>query len=173
MDRAHIIRFKSPFLSLNKDYGVDTEYEYIDKKIKLTPIQLGIRKEYPEFRKDDEFVNNILILVEKYLLPMGVEFSFRTIRQGMNYNNICHELNIDKYLILNNYIIHKILPKLTFDGNKKIDDKTTKIMLLENMLQELKTLLSQEDNQYKDVIDELVDVISRAKNNQDIVNYWA
>ena len=46
-------------------------------------------------------------------------------------------------------------------------------MLLENMLQELKTILSQEDNQYKDVIDELVDVISRAKNNQDIVNYWA
>lgn len=173
LDRAHIIRFKSPFLSLNKDYGVDTEYEYIDKKIKLTPIQLGLRKEYPEFRKDDEFVNNILILVEKYLLPMGVEFSFRTIRQGMNYNNICHELNIDKYLILNNYIIHKILPKLTFDGNKKIDDKTTKIMLLENMLQELKTILSQEDNQYKDVIEELVNVISRAKNNQDIVNYWA
>lgn len=173
LDRAHIIRFKSPFLNLDKEYNINIDYEYIDKKIKLTPIELGVRKEYPDFKKDDEFVSFILNLVEKYLLPMGVEFSFRTIRQGMNYNNICTELGMDKYLIFNNYLIHKILPKLTFDGNKKIDDKTTKIMLLENMLQELKTILSQEDNQYKDVIEELVNVISRAKNNQDIVNYWA
>lgn len=173
LDRAHIIRFKSPFLNMDREYSIDTDYEYIDKKIKLTPIELGVRKEYPDFQKDDEFVSEILNLVEKYLLPMGIEFSFRTIRQGINYNNICKELGIDKYLIFNNYLIHKILPKLTFDGNKKVNENTTKIILLENMLQELRDILNRENNEYKEVIDELVNVISRAKNNQDIVNYWA
>lgn len=173
LDRAHIIRFKSPFLNLDKEYNINIDYEYIDKKLKLTPIELGVRKEYPDFKKDDEFVIFILNLVEKYLLPMGIEFSFRTIRQGMNYNNIGQELGMNKYLIFNNYLIHKILPKLTFDGNKKINENTTKIMLLESMLQELKDILNSEGNEYKEVIDELVNVISRAKNNQDIVNYWA
>lgn len=56
----------------------------------------------------------------------------RTIRQGLNYRALFKDVNHDDFFILNNFLLHKVLPKFTFDGSKPIG-KTDKLTHIERV----------------------------------------
>ncbi len=179
LDRAHIMKFDSPLL-FNWSQITDEIEENKNKnlKIKFTIEELGLREQYPSFNKEDEFCKTIIYFTKKYFNPMGIEVGLRTIRQGLNYKKIFLEQNSDERLVINNFILHKILPKMTFDGSKKViveNIEKDKSMLLSDFMNDLRRYVDVNSIQYEsnDSIKELEHIIKNSKNNSDIVNYWA
>jgi len=175
LDRAHIMKFDSPLL---QDWDtIATEIENVENKelkIKFKIEDLGTRKDYPSFDRDNEFCKIISDMTRKYFSPIGIEVGLRTIRQGLNYQKIFIEQDSNKELIINNFIIHKILPKLTFDGSKQVGDETKKD-LLTRMKENLKEYINQDlAKLYSiDAIAEIESIIKTSESNEGIVNYWA
>jgi len=179
LDRAHIMKFDSPLLY--NWTAIASEIEQNDKKdhiLKFDLTELGVRQPYPSFNKDDEFCSTIVNFTKNYFNPMGVEVGLRTIRQGLNYQKIFIEQGSDHRFVMNNFVLHKILPKLTFDGSKKVivnNNEKEKKELLSNFMNDLKNYIDV--NLYQDknnnAIMELEHIIKNSKSNNDIVNYWA
>ena len=178
LDRAHIMKFDSPLL---QDWdAIAAEIEDIENKelkIKINIEDLGTREPYPSFDREDDFCKAITSMTKEYFSPLGVEVGLRTIRQGLNYQKIFIEQGSDKELVMNNFIIHKILPKMTFDGNKQVGDKKedNKGKLLLQFKENLKEYIDQDLAKSKsiDAIDELEEIIKISESNEKIVNYWA
>ncbi len=173
------MKFDSPLL-FNWSQITDEIEENKNKnlKIKFTIEELGLREQYPSFNKEDEFCKTIIYFTKKYFNPMGIEVGLRTIRQGLNYKKIFLEQNSDERLVINNFILHKILPKMTFDGSKKViveNIEKDKSMLLSDFMNDLRRYVDVNSIQYEsnDSIKELEHIIKNSKNNSDIVNYWA
>ncbi|MGL5039831.1 MAG: McrB family protein [Aeromonas sp.] len=177
LDRAHIMKFKSPLLT---DWNaIEQEIESyglgdITKPVRLTVDELGIREPYPVFSPADEFCRLFTTLNKEHFHPLGVEFGMRTIRQGLNYRALFRDINQDDLLILNNFLLHKVLPKFTFDGSKPIGntDKLTHIerVFLTQIEEQLLGLAVLDEFSALEAIKEIA---SSAKANDDIVNYWA
>lgn len=79
---------------------------------------------------------------------------------------------------MNNFVLHKILPKLTFDGSKKVivnNNEKEKKELLSNFMNDLKNYIdvNLSLNKNNNAIMELEHIIKNADSNNDIVNYWA
>ena len=109
---------------------------------------------------------------------MGVEVGLRTIRQGLNYKKIFMEQNSAEKMVINNFILHKILPKMTFDASKKIivaGQEQEKIDVLKNFMHELKKYINEDliTHSTHNAIKELEHIIKNSDNNNKIVNYWA
>jgi hypothetical protein len=94
----------------------------------------------------------------------------RTIRQGLGYRDIFLKFNDNELLSFNNFIIHKILPKMTFDGNKS--DKKAILTQFKNTIVDL--LKDKIDpNKGRVAVEELEILMQNAESNENIVNYWA
>lgn len=178
LDRAHIMKFDSPLLQ-NWD-AIETEIKDVenkDLKIKFKIEDLGIREDYPSFtdNKNDKFCKIIMDMTEKHFSPIGIEVGLRTIRQGLNYQKIFIEQGSDKELVINNFILHKILPKMTFDGSKSVKENVTKKNMLLDFKVKLEAIINREDIEDKGiyVIDEINKIVANAESNDEIVNYWA
>lgn len=177
LDRAHIMKFKSPLLT---DWDViEQEIESyglgeVTKPVHLTVDELGVREPYPVFSPTDEFCRLFTALNKEHFHPLGVEFGMRTIRQGLNYRALFKDVNQDDLLILNNFLLHKVLPKFTFDGSKPIGntDKLTHIerVFFTEIEEQLLGLAVVDEFSALEAIKEIA--IS-AKANDDVVNYWA
>jgi len=176
LDRSHIIKFDSPLLfdweQIQQE--INSEHDH-DRPIKFQIENFGIKDKYPKFDVTDDFCKLITRLTKEFFTPLGVEVGLRTIRQGLNYQSKFYELNSDYDLFVNNFFIHKILPKLTFDGSKTVDDIEKKDLLLR-----LQSLLNSEIITKKiksedgiNVNAEFDNLINKAKANDWIVNYWA
>lgn len=175
LDRAHVIRFTNPLLydweSIEQE--VDTSIDALHP-IKFEIQDLGVRKEYPKFDRENEFAKVIIEITKKFLDKLGVEFGLRTIRQALNYyQEFSHFENNDK-IILNNFILHKVLPKMMFDGEKAVGEVAKKDILisLKNYLEQQLSMLSHLDN-IELCINEFDRVIENAKSNDWVVNYWS
>jgi hypothetical protein len=175
LDRAHIMKFDSPLLF---DWDIITkeiqDSANVDKKIKFNIDDFGTRKEYPKFDITDNFCKEIVSFTKKYFTQLGVEVGLRTIRQGLNYKKIFLKLNSNDNLALNNFIVHKILPKLVFDGSKKIGEIEKKNLILhfKDVLEETLSIeIKEQDGLYS--ISELEKIIKKAEANEWIINYWA
>jgi len=176
LDRAHIMKFDSPLLfdweQIQNE--INSEHDH-GRPVQFQIENLGIKNKYPKFDPTNDFCNLIAKLTKEFFTPLGVEVGLRTIRQGLNYQSKFSELNPDYALFVNNFIIHKILPKLTFDGSKMVDDVDKKHLLLS-----FQSLLSTEVINRKitstegiDALEEFDKLIAKAKANDWIVNYWA
>lgn len=175
LDRAHIMKFDSPLLQdWTKIANEIEDIENKELKIKINIEDLGTREPYPSFDREDEFCIAITHMTKKYFSPLGVEVGLRTIRQGLNYQKIFTEQGSNKELVMNNFTIHKILPKMTFDGKKKVGEITKNDLLLQ-FQEKLKEYIDQDlaKSQSIDAIDELKKIIKISKSNDGIVNYWA
>lgn len=178
LDRAHIMRFESPLLSDWDEILQEVDaYDLPDtsKPLLFDIEELGYRHNYPKFDRNNEFCQLFVELNRDYFHKLGVEFGMRTIRQGLNYIELYKDVNKDYEQAINNFLIHKVLPKLTFDGNKSIDN-TSKLDLLERVLIErLKTELPSHErfNEIFSAIYGLESVVKNAKSNDGIVNFWA
>ncbi len=178
LDRAHIIRFESPLLS---DWNeileevVDYGFDDVSKPLIFDIQSLGYRANYPKFDPKDPFCELFISLNKEFFHKLGIEFGMRTIRQGLNYLNLLKNVNDDDEIAVNNFLLHKVLPKFTFDGNKQIGAQT-KLELVERVFVErLKQLLPNHET-YSDIfssVHTLENVVSDAKANDGIVNFWS
>jgi energy-coupling factor transporter ATP-binding protein EcfA2 len=175
LDRAHIMKFKSPLLS-DWDAIIEEVEAYdlpdVSKKLLFSVDALGHREPYPKFDKDNAFCQLFIELNREYLSPMGVEFGMRTIRQGLNYITLFEQMNQDDTAAINNFILHKVLPKFTFDGNKDVVNGSTKIDLLRAMLARVDEVIEPEDNEFS-ALNAFEEIITKAEANDRIVNYWS
>lgn len=177
LDRAHIMKFGSPLLadwSLIEDEIEDFDLD-MSLPINFTSSELGERLPYPEFDRESELTQDLITLVKDYLDPLGIEFGLRTIRQALGYSEALGKFETEYKIILNNIILHKVLPKLLFDG-RKIDNQGR---LREDTLRAMSMHLQNELNGlsfYDDAdssIAELFKVVSNAEANDWVVNYWS
>ena len=178
LDRAHIMKFSSPLLadwdsifSEIETYG----FESVDFPLHFEIEALGVRSEYPKFDREDDFCQLFIELNKEFFSPLGVEFGMRTIRQGLQYLHLFLDANDNRDLAINNFILHKVLPKFTFDGTKQ-SGNYNKLDLID------KVLLSRFEEvvkEHESISDEfscvaaLRSIIENAKSNDGIVNYWA
>mgnify|MGYP003599883921 CR=1 FL=1 len=178
LDRAHIMRFESPLLS-NWDEILEEVADYAFENVSQPLIfdidALGYRANYPKFDRDNPFCKLFIELNKEFFHKLGVEFGMRTIRQGLNYLNLFKDVNTDDELAINNFLLHKVLPKLTFDGNKHVGEQT-KLELIERVFVERIKQLLPNYEQYSDIfsaINALENVVKDAKANDGIVNFWS
>ncbi len=177
LDRVHVMKFTSPLLTdwqtiIDEVEGY--EFESVDKPLRLDINDLGLREPYPKFDQNDPFCRRFVELNREYFHPIGVEFGLRTIRQGLNFIKVFSSFNQDNDLAINNFVLHKVLPKLTFDGNKEISG-VTKLDLLFGLAANLDNTL-QFDVPLDDAFSVkilLQAIANKAKANDGIVNYWA
>ena len=178
LDRAHIMKFRSPLLS-DWDKIISEIDAYGFEDVALPVVfeidDLGVRTPYPNYSVNDDFCIQFKELNSRFFHPLGVEFGMRTIRQGLNYLALFKDVNEDKEQAINNFIIHKVLPKFTFDGNKK-SGQSDKLDLLDKVLKPLleEILESHEnmDEEFSSIV-ALQSIINNAKDNDGVVNYWA
>ncbi|MEQ1112744.1 McrB family protein [Acinetobacter johnsonii] len=178
LDRAHIMRFESPLLS---DWDEilsevsDYEFDDISKPLIFNIDALGYRANYPKFDRENPFCKLFIELNKEFFHKLGIEFGMRTIRQGLNYLDLFQDVNSDYEMAINNFLLHKVLPKLTFDGNKHVGEQT-KLELIERVfLERLKQQLPNHEN-YSEIfssIHALENVVRNAKANDGIVNFWS
>lgn len=181
LDRAHIMKFSSPLLM---DWSeIETEIETfpyaVDRPVIFPPHILNDRKAYPNFDREDELVQTLVSLVQEYLDPLGVEFGLRTIRQALNYRNLLKNYEeLTDGLILNQIVLHKILPKMMFDGNRALlggyrNEGVLRKDHLAKMLDHLNVLLGDESFEgYDSCLVEFRTLVDNAVANDGVVNYW-
>ena len=178
LDRAHIMKFKSPLLTDWDEIFTEIEgydFEDVSKPISFETEELGQRKTYPKFERTEPFCELFVDLNKKFFNPLGVEFGMRTIRQGLNYIELFAELNGNREQAINNFIIHKVLPKFTFDGNKQSGDFHKLDQLDKGLLPSLESIVINHESISDEFssIAALKNIISNAKANDGVVNYWA
>lgn len=175
LDRAHIIRFSSPLLY---DWSVIDkeieEFDNVENPLLFDIRDLGVRAEYPRFDRSNQFAKLIMEITEEFLDKLGLEIGFRTVRQALNYHKELSHFESNESIILNNFILHKILPKLMFDGEKisgEVQKKDILIAFKNDMAEKLSDLADLPGIDY--CINELKRVIEDAETNNWVVNYWS
>lgn len=178
LDRAHVMKFKSPLLT-DWDAIFDEIDSYGLDDVTLPLVfdieELGERTPYPKFERTNEFCELFTTLNRDVFDPLGVEFGMRTIRQGLNYVSLFSDVNDNKSLAINNFIVHKVLPKFTFDGDKQVGDYSKAELVSRVFLPRLESLL---DNQAEITAEfsctkSVERLVKTAESNDGVVNYWA
>ena len=175
LDRAHVIRFGSPLLyDWSAIENEIEDFDDVDAPLLFEMRDLGIRAQYPRFDRSDEFAQIIIDITGEFLNKLGVEIGFRTVRQALNYRNELKNFGINEKVILNNFILHKILPKLMFDG-EQISGEVQKKNVLEAFRNHIAEILAELEEQMSVdyCIADLDRVIENAKANNWVVNYWS
>ena len=172
LDRAHIIKLNSPNLSDWSKIEEEVKKSNIKKngyKIKFEIDAFGNRETYPQFNPKDSFCKEISNKSEEYFKKLGIEVSLRAVRQGLYYNELFSKFNADKNIALNNFLLHKILPKFSFDGNVIVEGKE-KLEIVKSFKNSIKKVDSELVCSAKDEVDL---IINKSSENDGIVNYWA
>jgi len=178
LDRTHIMKFKSPLLTDWDDIFTEIEsYDLgdVSKPLHMEVEALGVRSAYPAFKRDNDFCKLFIDLNREFFHPLGVEFGMRTIRQGLNYLELFTEVNSNQEQAINNFIIHKVLPKFTFDGNKQSGNFSKLELLDKVLLPKLEEIVSKHESIAEEFssVAALRAIVENAKANDGVVNYWA
>ena len=177
LDRAHVIRFTNPLLFDWQAFEDELQQQDRDLSmhIRFSTVHLGERTPYPEFDRSDALVVIMVEMAKDYLSKLGVEFGLRTVRQARNYAFESRRVGIDEKNILNNFVLHKVLPKLMLDGSKKGAGNTTR----KDVLYEFRDFLELHLNRLGGAVGghscivEMDGLLSNAEFNDWAVNYWA
>lgn len=177
LDRAHVLRFGNPLLT---DWdAIEAEIETFDDELMsmplhLTPEDFGKRTEYPKFDRSSPQAAWLAELARSYLDPLGVEFGLRALRQSLGYLEAAAKVGIDDTTALNNVVLHKILPKISFDIERTTTDGRTRRDVLAALRDALAARIPKQDlaegvDNCVLRLDRLVDL---AEHNNGIANYW-
>jgi len=177
LDRAHVVKFKSPLL--NDWDWIENEIQAfpdldLTKPVRLAVEDLGVREEYPAFDHNDPLSADLIELAKSYFLKLGLDFGLRTIRQARHYQNQLEDLGEGSDTVLNNVILHKVLPKMTFDGNREVEGQSKVDLLLElkaEIGRKLNDLGATEETSSS--VNEFIKLINDAEANDYNVNYWS
>jgi len=99
----------------------------------------------------------------------------RTIRQGLNYLELFQEVNDNSSMAINNFMLHKVLTKFTFDGNKHVGEQTKLELVDIVFVERVKSLLPNFED-YSEVfsaVHAIETVVKNAKANDGVVNFWS
>ncbi|GLS83510.1 McrB family protein [Paraferrimonas haliotis] len=177
LDRAHVMKFRNPFLMDLKVITSEVEaFDDLDlsRPLNIKNDQLGVRRQYPELDDQDELEEVLKRLGREFLSKLGVEFGFRTVRQAKNYANELSLFSTKRQVALNNFILHKVLPKLMFEGEQKVGNGKQKKEVLIDMLAFLKENLNGlvKEDCVDNCLEELEELRAKAEANDWLVNYW-
>lgn len=177
LDRAHVMKFKSPLLTdWNAIFDEIESYGLEDVSLPLVfeIEELGVRTPYPKFDRSNAFCELFVNLNREVFDPIGIEFGMRTIRQGLNYIELFEDVNNNKAYAINNFVVHKVLPKFTFDGDKQAGDLSKKERISRVFLPKLQELLGNEliSEEFSCLVS-IERLTKTAEANDGIVNYWA
>jgi len=124
---------------------------------------------------NNDFCQLFVELNKEFFSPLGVEFGMRTIRQGLNYLELFKDVNVNHEQAINNFIVHKVLPKFTFDGNKQAGNHNKLDLLDKVLISRLEEVIAEHElisDEFSSVA-ALKDIVENAKANDGVVNYWA
>ena len=126
LDRAHVMKFKSPLLT-DWDAIFDEIDSYGLDDVTLPLVfdieELGERtKFYPKFERLNEFCELFTTLNRDVSTRLAWNLVCELFDKGFNYVSLFSDVNDNKSLAINNFIVHKVLPKFTFDGDKQVGD---------------------------------------------------
>lgn len=176
LDRSHVIKFDSPLR-----YDIDqitqqiTDYKFSPKRVYVNADDfIPIREKYPEYDLTEPLVKVLRSWANNYLEKLGIDIGLRTIRQALLYKILMTELGADEKQILNNIIRHKLLPRLSLDGNKKYPGSTDNLHeLIKRLNLEIQLKLDGElIPSSNNASLELEQIIMKAENADLIYNYW-
>ena len=177
LDRSHVIQFENPLL----------HWSYVAEEVDGADLpETGIlipsnvfprRDEYPTFdpAEPDDFTNVLLNWAKNYLVPIGIDFGVRTLRQCIHYreklSDVVSAEDIDS-IALNNLLRQKLMPRFSFDGTVKPRGRDEE------------NCAAVVDLFYEDVVEKTPDLKvfnaakeldylrGRAQANHNIFNYW-
>ncbi len=178
LDRAHIMKFSSPLLADWDSIFSEIEaygFENVDLPLNFEIAALGVRSDYPKYEREDVFCQLFVKLNKEFFSPLGVEFGMRTIRQGLQYIHLFSDTNEDRELAINNFILHKVLPKFTFDGTKQSGNYNKLDLIDKVLVSRLEEVVKKHESISEEFscVAALKNIIENAKTNDGIVNYWA
>lgn len=177
LDRAHILRFDSP-LNYNSEMIKNeiVPVEFPTSRVNINNNQfLPHRETYPNNNLEDSIIIKLIELRNKYLSKMGIDIGFRTLRQSLLYKDLMKDVNNSEDEIYNNILLHKILPRFSFDGKVKVDNERDLSDLVEELFNFLKNQFGDNlnDLQYMSALEELERIIVNSKKSDNIFNYWS
>ncbi|MEG2498793.1 AAA family ATPase [Brevundimonas sp.] len=172
LDRAHVLRFDNPFLT---DWeAIENEIEPLEltDALQILPEEFGARTDYPAFDRTLPAAE-FLARLARVLDPLGVEFGYRAIRQGLGYLQGAQEAGLTEREALNNIILMKVLPKLTLDLGRVMPDGRPR----REQLLALRDLLAEEFADDLDYLDDscvqrLEGLAATADANNGLASYW-
>jgi len=176
LDRAHIIKFDSPLRYNLKEISEQiTAYKIEPKKVYVNPSEfLPLRNKYPDYDLSDSLVNTLKSWANDHFEKVGVDLGLRTIRQSLLYRNLLSELDVSEKQILNNILRHKLLPRLSIDGNKKVGSTEESMHdIIKKFHADVSSQLDGEsipDSNNASI--ELERMIKKAENSDLVYNYW-
>jgi len=170
LDRVNVIKFSSKGINFQDE--IKNELEdfpelNFDFPVCLTPAELGERHPYPGIETPSLIVEDLKRWAENYLYPLGVEFSFRSIRQAIGYEKEMNAFGSNQKEILNYIILHKILPKIVLNGDLVRDGKSNKEKL-QNFKQDIVNTIGAE----KSCVQELTSILEKSESYDGQLNYW-
>ena len=198
LDRAHVLRFISPL-----EYDTDKIAEEVDSaktsRVWLTPDDLrSPRESYPKFNKNDFVAKYLIQWRQDFLAPLGMDIGLRTIRQALHYCNLFMEAVAEGSddekkqaalnAALNNILLHKILPRFSFDGRSKVEasiapdtaagtDVTKQSLVVTFRADVEKNIglgkLPENLVPTLNAVTEIGRLVARAENNDAVFNYWS
>lgn len=130
LDRAHVVKFRSPMTYNRKGIKDDVENSLIDipRRVHVPSSQFSKREEYPPYDPDNYIIQHKLAeWANKYLRPMDVDIGLRTLRQAANYREKLSRIRSRsaeseelRGRVLNRILLQKVLPRFSFDGSQPV-----------------------------------------------------
>lgn len=177
LDRSHVVKFDSPLkLDMSLISKQIENYNIQPSKVYVHPDEFSPKRcDYPPYDINNDIIKIIRVWSIDYLEKIGIDIGLRTIRQVLNYSILMKELGGDNSLILNNIVRHKLLPRLSVDGNKNIGSSNVTIgNIIENLKEKIASDLSDlNTDESNNAVEELQTLIEKAKGSDNIFNYWA
>jgi len=187
LDRAHVLRFENPLKYSVEEIRAEAENHMHDVPrtgpIHMSPSAfLPQRCPYPEYNSNHPAAQWLERIYHDYLIPLGLDVAFRTIRQAQLYWDLLADVidgDASKHeAVAQNLItLQKVLPKFTIDGKTKSKfrqeaDPMERWDIVREMEQDLRTVAEAADL-HPNIRQELHRVRMAAEANDKIFNYWA
>jgi hypothetical protein len=187
LDRAHVLRFENPLKYSVDDIRTEADRHMQDvprvAPVHMPPVAfMPQRGPYPEYDANHPAAQWLQQIYRDYLVPLGLDVAFRTIRQAQMYWDLLVDVTdgdagkheaVAKNLI----VLQKILPKLTIDGKTKAkfrQEETPRERwdIVREMEQDLRDV-AKASGMHPNMQEELHRVRMAAEANDKIFNYWA
>lgn len=171
LDRVNVIKFSG-----NDQFSqglIDNELDAFEGYDLSMPVSIDVEKfgqrtPYPNINIESEVGNFFKHLSEEYLSHLGIEFGYRSVRQALAYQLEMEVLfDTDAKTIINNIVLHKVLPKVILNGLKTYDGVSNR-----DRVQSMCDLLSRELGPECDCVKKLEQIIKKSDVSDGQINYW-
>lgn len=196
-DRAHVMRLSDSAMLFDPRIRSEIEVGGPSDPIRLDARSLPERTDYPDLDLENPICTGLARWSHEYLAALGVPVSARVLRQAMFYDLQFAKttgLPSGSHLALNATLLHKVLPRFTFEGRQKLvsppaengrgkpklrfSDTATRQEVLALFAQELRESIRLEAHpeyavQPPNAAEEIDRLIRNAAIYDGLIDYWA